>query len=220
MTSGAGVSRGFNHSSHRGSSQAPFLHSGFNNHGSHNGGVHNRGFHNHGFHNRRFQSFGFRNNCFGAGCWSWGAGYPWWGANYYPWWWDEQDRQFDEDYYRQYEIANEMNRQSLEEQRLRRQEEADGDQDSYAPQSSVRRSAPDHARESQADAVVPATVLVFRDQHREEVSNYAIVGQTLWSFASQRTKKISLADLDLAATEKANDERGVTFRVPGANEGQ
>jgi hypothetical protein len=63
-------------------------------------------------------------------------------------------------------------------------------------------------------------VLVFRDQHRQEVQNYAIVGQTLWSFAPQHTKKIPLDDLDLPATSKANDERGVDFHVPGTGQGQ
>jgi hypothetical protein len=62
-------------------------------------------------------------------------------------------------------------------------------------------------------------VLIFRDQHQQEVRNYAIVGQTLWSFGP-RTQKIPLADLDLAATTKINDDRGLTFRVPSANETQ
>jgi hypothetical protein len=52
------------------------------------------------------------------------------------------------------------------------------------------------------------------------VQNYAIVGQTLWSFAPQHTQKIPLADLDLPATSKANDERGVDFHVPGTGQGQ
>jgi len=58
-------------------------------------------------------------------------------------------------------------------------------------------------------------MLVFRDQHKLEVRNYAIVGQTLWSFGGQRTEKIPLSDLDLPATQKANEERGVTsgFRL-------
>jgi len=67
---------------------------------------------------------------------------------------------------------------------------------------------------------MPATVLVFRDQHRREINNYAIVGQTLWNFNSGRTEKIALADLDLPSTEKANDDRGVTFRVPATGEAQ
>src|SRR5258708_39103754 len=103
-----------------------------------------------------------------------------------------------------------MNAQSLEEQRMRQQ----GDQDAYAS------SDPAPAREQERTEAAPATVLVFRDQHKQEVQNYAIVGQTLWSFAPQRTQKIPLSDLDLPATTKANDERGVDFRVPGAHEGQ
>jgi len=33
-------------------------------------------------------------------------------------------------------------------------------------------------------------------------------------FDDHRTKKIPLADIDLAATMKLNDERGVDFAVP------
>jgi hypothetical protein len=60
----------------------------------------------------------------------------------------------------------------------------------------------------------PATALVFRDQHVEEVRNYAIAGGTLWVLNEQAAKKIPLAQLDLAATVKMNDERGVDFQVP------
>lgn len=206
MRPGPGSSRGFNHSSSRGFSHGSF---------------HDPGFHGHR-HHHDFDRFGFRNNCFGFACQNWAWGSPWWGWGWSdPWlWssWDEEDRRFDEDYYRQLDIANRWNQQNLEQQRMMRQEEADGDQDAYAPRSSERHPAYDSA--SQPQEPVPATVLVFRDQHREEVSNYAIVGQTLWSFSGQRTKKIPLAGLDIAATEKANDDRGVTFRAPGPNEGQ
>jgi hypothetical protein len=58
-------------------------------------------------------------------------------------------------------------------------------------------------------------VLVFRDQHRQEIQNYAISGTTLLAFAPHRTQRISLADLDIPATTKANDNRGLDFRVPG-----
>ena len=60
----------------------------------------------------------------------------------------------------------------------------------------------------------PATALVFRDQHIEEVRNYAIAGETLWILNAQAAKKIPLAQLDLAATVKMNDDRGVDFQVP------
>jgi len=60
----------------------------------------------------------------------------------------------------------------------------------------------------------PSTALVFRDQHVEEVRNYAISGGTLWVLSAQAAKKIPLAQLDLAATAKMNDDRGVDFQVP------
>jgi hypothetical protein len=58
------------------------------------------------------------------------------------------------------------------------------------------------------------TVLVFRDGHKQEVRNYAIVGQTLWDFSAKGTRKIPLTDLDLDTTRKLNDDRGVEFVLP------
>jgi hypothetical protein len=60
----------------------------------------------------------------------------------------------------------------------------------------------------------PATALVFRDKHVEEVRNYAISGGMLWVLNEQAAKKIPLAQLDLDATAKMNDDRGVDFQVP------
>ncbi len=60
------------------------------------------------------------------------------------------------------------------------------------------------------------TVLVFRDGKREEVNSYAIMGDALYVF-DQGRKKIALADLDIPATTKVNDERGVEFRLPPAS---
>jgi hypothetical protein len=47
-----------------------------------------------------------------------------------------------------------------------------------------------------------------------EVQEYAIQGQTLWVFSDQATRRVPLADLDLAATERLNGERGVEFVPP------
>jgi|HubBroStandDraft_4_1064222.scaffolds.fasta_scaffold09236_2 hypothetical protein len=153
----------------------------------------------------RVRNYGFRNNRY----LNRGYGYPWWGGIYDPYWWDS-GATFDYD--QQYEtgLANEMNEQSLDEQRQREQD----DQDVYV------RLAPPPPREKERTEAVAATVLVFRDQHKQEVQNYAIVGPTLWNFAAEHTEKIPLSDLDLPATTKANDERGVDFRLPGAPEGQ
>jgi len=60
----------------------------------------------------------------------------------------------------------------------------------------------------------PSTVLVFRDGHQAELLNYAIVGPTIFDLAENRAHKILLADIDLEATRKANEARGVDFQVP------
>jgi hypothetical protein len=60
----------------------------------------------------------------------------------------------------------------------------------------------------------PETALVFQDKHVEEVRNYAISGGTLWVLNDKAAKKIPLAQLDIPATEKMNDDRGVDFQVP------
>ena len=61
----------------------------------------------------------------------------------------------------------------------------------------------------------PTTVLVFRDGHSIEVKNYAILGDVLYDYSTGTRRKIELSELDLAATQKQNDDRGVDFRVPG-----
>jgi len=194
--SSPGVSHGFAHGptfaqrgfSAHGRSNVPYLHNGF-------GGVHIR-------------TYGF-GSCRGYACRG-GYYYPYYGGFYDPYWWWNSGSSYDQDYQDNLAQANQMNQQSLDEQQMRRQEQADGDQDIYA------RSAEPPREESLPQ---PPTLLVFRDQHKQEIRNYAIVGQTLWSFGA-RTEKIPLADLDLAATVKANDERGLTFHVPAPGEAQ
>jgi len=156
----------------------------------------------------RIRTYGYR-NCYGYPCRS-GYGYPW---GYYAgidpsWWWDSGSS-YDQDQQNQIGLAEEMNQQSLAEQQMRQQSDPGG----YA------KSAPAPHQEERTEAA-PATVLVFRDEHKQEVQNYAIVGQTLWNFAPQHTQKIPLSDLDIPATTKANEDRGVSFRLPGGQEGQ
>ena len=77
-----------------------------------------------------------------------------------------------------------------------------------------RESQAATARPQAAVAPGPATILVYRDKHLQEVRDYAIVGQTLWVFNEQRASKIPLNILDLNSTAKLNDERGVEFQLP------
>ncbi len=58
------------------------------------------------------------------------------------------------------------------------------------------------------------TVLVFRDKHTEEIQNYALVGNTLWVFTELRARKIPVSNLDVPATTRANEDRGIEFNLP------
>lgn len=64
------------------------------------------------------------------------------------------------------------------------------------------------------ETTTPLTVLVFQDGHRTEARNYAIVGQTLWIYTEDDSKKVPLSELDVAATKSANSDRGIIFQVP------
>jgi hypothetical protein len=82
-------------------------------------------------------------------------------------------------------------------------------------ENATAAKAPPTASEPQkALADQPNTVLVFRDGHSIDVKNYAIVGDTLYDLSDGSRHKIALADLDLGATQKQNDDRGLDFRLP------
>jgi hypothetical protein len=90
------------------------------------------------------------------------------------------------------------------------------DEEDYRPRASEETKQQPLAEQPATEKPVPQkpTVLVFKDGHQSEVLNYAIVGETLYELSEGRSKKVALAELDLSATERQNDERGVDFRVP------
>jgi hypothetical protein len=56
------------------------------------------------------------------------------------------------------------------------------------------------------------TTLVFRDGHKAEVQNYAIIGDNLIDVTrSAVIKKIPLSPLDLDETRRVNEANGVDF---------
>lgn len=65
----------------------------------------------------------------------------------------------------------------------------------------------------------PATILVFKDGHKLEVGNYAIVGSYLFDLTQGHRMKIALSDLDLPATQKANEDEGIDFDLPHSPDG-
>jgi hypothetical protein len=64
----------------------------------------------------------------------------------------------------------------------------------------------------------PETVLVFKDGHKVEVQNYAVVGDVLYDLTPGHHRKIPIVDLDLNATTKQNDDLGVNFQLPPGSE--
>jgi len=166
---------------------------------------------NHGFGggHPRDRHIGFRNR--------WAYGYPYYGYPYYgyydPYWWWDSGSSYDDGQAQEQQIANEMNEENLEEQQMLEQR----DQDAYARPRAPRGLEPARQETVRND---PATVLVFRNGSRREIQNYAIVDGMLFNFTLARAEKIPLAVLDIPATVKANDDRGLDFRLPGTGEGQ
>ena len=109
------------------------------------------------------------------------------------------------DVVQQQQAAQQQDIDRLEDEVARLREQRESEQDSG--------QAPAPPAESRSMVSTP-TLLVFRDKHTQEVQNYAIVGGTLWIFSEQRATKLPLSWLDLDATTKANDDRGVDFQVP------
>jgi hypothetical protein len=79
----------------------------------------------------------------------------------------------------------------------------------------VTRNAPEFPKGPEPELPVqPATILVFKDGHTKEVSNYAILGTNLFDLTPGHRLKVALSDLDVAATQKANEDQGVDFQLP------
>lgn len=90
--------------------------------------------------------------------------------------------------------------------------------DSYVPPS---YEGPAHAQAVEDSSEPPPipTTLIFKDGRQLEIENYAVVGQTLYDLTPGHSRKIAIADLDLPATQKQNDDRGVTFQLPSSTQG-
>ena len=77
------------------------------------------------------------------------------------------------------------------------------------------QAQPAPAPKAAEEQLVPMTTLVYRDGHKSEVLNYAIVGGNLIDLTkSPVMKKIPLDSLDLVATRHENEENGVDFHLP------
>jgi hypothetical protein len=115
------------------------------------------------------------------------------------------------------EVANSnINQLSSELQDLSSQVDLLREQDDMLRAELERRAAPQPQPSSgnvSPNPTEPPVVLVFRDGHRTEIQNYAIVGQTLWILSDKRSTKVPLSELNLDETTKVNRDRGLTFSV-------
>ncbi|HKW16548.1 MAG TPA: hypothetical protein VJO35_03465 [Terriglobales bacterium] len=91
-------------------------------------------------------------------------------------------------------------------------------EDYRAELSSARQQQPEAKPAPEPIADQPNTVLIFKDGHQVEVANYAIVGATLYELNDGRSIRVQIADLDLPATVKENDQRGVEFQLPAGTQ--
>ena len=152
-------------------------------------------------HHHFFFQTGFFNPFFGFP-----VAYPYY-PGYYPMGLDDSSSQYSTQSDQQNAMSRQIDELRYEVQRLREEDAAS----TYASAQPVSAGVP--KAESRQEPSGP-TVLVFKDKHIQEVQNYAIVGESLWVFTEQRAKKVPLSELDLPATAKLNEERGVEFHVP------
>lgn len=116
------------------------------------------------------------------------------------------------------EVANSnINQLSSELQDLSSEVDLLREQDDMLRAELERRQAPPQPQAFSGNVspspAEPPVVLVFRDGHRTEIQNYAIVGQTLWILSDKRSTKVPLSELNLDETSKVNRDRGLTFSV-------
>ncbi len=192
--------------------------------GAPHGGAWGGGFHGGGWGHPPNGGWGWRRP-YGYPYRYWGWGYPgFYGYGYsYPWWgwsggvgWYGDSNSYQSQTSPNYVYAYPDNSGAYDQNSQIQQDEIDRlnqevarlrDEESRPPSN----PAPSPPPKAQIHA---ETVLVFRDRHTEEIQNYAIVGKTLWVFTEQRSRKIPIAELDVPATTKANEDRGIDFRLP------
>jgi len=137
--------------------------------------------------------------------------YPYYYGAYWSPFWDWSSSSYDssdDNYVAQRQAQQQIDDLSAQVRDLQQQRE----ERAYNPPPVPRPPAPSHTEaKTEPDMSV---VLVYLDKRIEEIKNYAVANEKVVVFDNHHVKKIPLADIDLAATMKLNDERGVDFQVP------
>lgn len=173
------------------------------------GGYRGYGYNWHGYPYRGYPYRGY----------GWGWGYPWWGFGYAGWpWWGWGGSYYDNSYYSYYPSD------AYSVQPYTYAPSGDYSQDNQTQDQIDRLTGEVNQLRSQQSSgqskiaeIRAETVLVYRDGHTEEVQNYAIIGKTIWIFNESRARKIALSELDLPATKRDNEDRGIDFVLPSSS---
>lgn len=62
----------------------------------------------------------------------------------------------------------------------------------------------------------PATIVVLRDGQKLHVRNYAIMGHTFWDFSARPAKQVPISEIDVVASQRANEAQGIEFPLLAA----
>src|SRR5580704_10010822 len=140
------------------------------------------------------------------------AGYYGYAGYGYPW--SYGDKSFSAYSYQSYP-AYDNSSAYAENGRLQAQiDRLENEVDRLREEREAREAQRSNGSQARSKAEVQPTELVFRDKHTEEVQNYAIVGQTFWILNNEKARKIPIAQLDIPATRKVNEDRGVDLQLP------
>ena len=84
--------------------------------------------------------------------------------------------------------------------------------ESFREQQALTMKSPEPQAQREQPSENQATkILVFRDGHRTEIKNYALIGKTLWVLTEQRARRIPVSELDMDASKQLNDDHGIAF---------
>ena len=133
-------------------------------------------------------------------------GYPYYG------WGDYGDDSYSSDSYQNYPTYDYSSAYAEKDRQQAQIDRLENEVDRLRQEREARESQSSNSARSKAES--QRTELVFRDKHTEEVQNYAIVGQTFWILNAEKARKIPIAQLDIPATRKVNEDRGVDLQLP------
>ncbi len=85
-----------------------------------------------------------------------------------------------------------------------------GSQPHPGPYAAPQWAAPTASSAQQQPPQAPI-ILILQNGAKTSVSNYAVMGGVIWDFSKQPARKIQISSVNVAASEKANEEDGGEF---------